>query len=123
MLIAQLPSDEDLRLIDLASYDLLDTPPEKAFDELVELACQLFDCPVSLITLLDENRQWFKSKRGIEDTETPREYSFCSHAILGDDVMIVNDARRDERFADNPLVTGKLQVGSPSMLLMKLRLL
>ena len=111
MLIAQLPSDEDLRLIDLASYDLLDTPPEKAFDELVELACQLFDCPVSLITLLDENRQWFKSKRGIEDTETPREYSFCSHAILGDDVMIVNDARKDERFADNPLVSGKLQVG------------
>lgn len=110
MLIAQLPSDEDLRLMDLASYDILDTAPEKAFDELVELACHLFDCPVALITLIDSKRQWFKSSWGVAERETPREYAFCSHAILNDNVMQVNDARNDERFADNPLVTGELQV-------------
>jgi len=110
MLVAEFPDDEELRLLDLASYHILDTAPEEDFDQLVELAAELCNSPISLITLIDRDRQWFKSKTGIKDTETSRSVAFCSHAILDDTIMQVEDARLDERFADNPNVTGELNV-------------
>jgi GAF domain-containing protein len=90
----------------LAGYGIMDTAAEAAFDELTQLAAELFRAPVALVSLLDDKRQWFKSRVGIEDTETPIEHAFCAHAIRGADVMVVPDARDDPRFADNPLVTG-----------------
>nr|WP_294905685.1 GAF domain-containing protein [uncultured Lacibacter sp.] len=110
MLIAPLPKSEEIRLADLQLYDLLDTPEEESFDELRELAAQICNCPVSLITLLDKNRQWFKSKQGLDEKETSRDLAFCSHAILQDDVMVVEDATKDERFFDNPIVAGNMNV-------------
>ncbi|NCU06230.1 MAG: GAF domain-containing protein, partial [Chitinophagaceae bacterium] len=110
MLIAPLPKSEEIRLADLQLYDLLDTPEEESFDELRELAAQICNCPVSLITLLDKNRQWFKSKQGVDEKETTRDFAFCSHAILQDDVMVVEDATKDERFFDNPFVAGDMNV-------------
>ena len=107
MVIAALPADEDLRLKDLYNYDLLDTNPEADFDDLVELAGYLCGCPISIITLVDKDRQWFKSQRGLDISETSRKDAFCSHAILQDGVFEVHDASKDERFYDNPLVTGK----------------
>ncbi len=110
MIIAELPPDEELRLADLVSYDILDTAAEEDFDELVELAGQICNCPISLITLLDKDRQWFKAKTGLEDGGTPRDIAFCAHAILQDEVFVVDDATKDERFFDNPLVTGDLGI-------------
>lgn len=110
MIIAELPDDEELRLNDLNSYEILDTNAEDDFDDLVELAGQICKCPISLITLLDEQRQWFKAKRGLVETETSRDVSFCSHSILQENVMTVEDATKDERFFDNPLVTGDLNI-------------
>lgn len=106
MIIAQLPLNENDRLRDLYSYDILNTPAEADFDELVELACQICKCPISLITLIDGDIQWLKSKKGIDKTQTPRDTAFCSHAILQNDVMVVENALEDERFHDNPFVTG-----------------
>ncbi len=102
MQIAKLPSDEALRLQDLFSYNILDTDSEKEFDELVELAASICNCPVSMVTFIDEKRQWFKAKIGVEYEESERDVSFCSHAILEDDVMVVEDALLDERFKNNP---------------------
>ncbi len=110
MIIAELPLDEDLRLADLTSYDILDTPAEDNFDDLVELASQICNCPISLITLLDKDRQWFKAKKGLEGEETSKDVAFCAHAILQDDVFVVEDALLDERFVDNPFVTGEPNV-------------
>ncbi|WP_462275007.1 GAF domain-containing sensor histidine kinase [Ferruginibacter sp.] len=110
MIIAELPIDEDLRLQDLASYELMDTQAENEFDELVELAGQICKSPISLISLLDKDRQWFKSRKGLEDTETSRDVAFCAHAILQDDVMKVEDATKDVRFFDNPLVADGLKI-------------
>ncbi|RYD81234.1 MAG: GAF domain-containing protein [Sphingobacteriales bacterium] len=107
MIIAALPADEYLRLQDLRSYDILDSAAESDFDELVELAGQICNTPISLITLLDENRQWFKAKKGMEDSSTSRDVAFCAHAILQNDVMVVEDTTRDERFENNPFVTGE----------------
>lgn len=101
-----LPADEVLRLTVLQHYGLLDTPPEEAFDDLTALAAQICDVPISLISLVDRERQWFKSKIGLEISGTPRDVSFCGHAILQPDLFVVPDALQDERFADNPLVTG-----------------
>ncbi|MCI3206900.1 sensor domain-containing diguanylate cyclase [Pandoraea capi] len=98
--------DEAERLAALRRYEILDTPPEPAFDRIVRLASHVLGTPISLISLLDESRQWFKARRGIDATHTPRSMAFCSHAILSDDVLVVPDARADRRFADNPLVTG-----------------
>ena len=106
MIIAALPADEELRLQDLRSYDILDTASESDFDELVELAGQICNSPISLITLLDKDRQWFKAKNGMEENSTSRDIAFCSHAILQNDIFVVEDAALDPRFADNPLVTG-----------------
>lgn len=101
-----MPSDEELRLQNLNSLGILDTPAEKEFDEIVELASFICDAPITLITLLDKDRQWFKSKKGIEIDSTARDYAFCSHAILQDEILEIKDTHNDERFTDNPYVSG-----------------
>lgn len=98
--------DEAERLAALRRYEILDTPPEPAFDRIVRLASHVLGAPISLVSLIDESRQWFKARRGIDTSQTPRSMAFCAHAILSDDVLVVPDARADRRFADNPLVTG-----------------
>ena len=100
------PPDEVHRLDALRSLALLDTPPEADYDAIVQLARAHFSVPTCLLTLVDSDRQWFKARAGLEGRETSREISFCGHAILGQDVFVVLDASRDERFHDNPLVTG-----------------
>lgn len=107
MLKPELPHNEAVRLDHLRSLRILDTPAEERFDRLTRLAKRLLDVPIALVSLVDEHRQWFKSAIGIEDRETPRENSFCSHAILGEDHLVVPDATKDIRFANNPLVTGE----------------
>jgi len=104
-----LQSEQD-RLQALHDLGILDTPPDERFDRLTRLASKLFDAPIALVSLVDSDRQWFKSRVGWELTETERAISFCARAILGDGVMVVPDASRDERFSDNPLV-----VGSPNI--------
>ncbi|MEQ1862650.1 MAG: PAS domain-containing protein [Chthoniobacteraceae bacterium] len=102
---APLPPNEAQRLKALRSYDVLDTPPDASLDDLTRLAAQLCETPIALISLIDETRQWFKSRVGLDVSETPRELSFCSHTILETGVVLeVNDARNDARFADNALV-------------------
>ncbi|HJL50815.1 MAG TPA: PAS domain S-box protein [Polyangiaceae bacterium LLY-WYZ-15_(1-7)] len=103
---AEIPPDEDARLAALFETGLLDTPPEERFDDLARLAQLICETPMALVSLVDRERQWFKARCGLEPTETPREHAFCAHAILGDDILEVEDARQDPRFADNPLVTG-----------------
>ncbi len=99
-----IPHNEKSRLQALQSLDVLDTPAEERFDRLTRLAKRMFDVPIALVSLVDENRQWFKSCIGLPVSETPRDISFCGHAILGNDAFIINDATKDERFSDNPLV-------------------
>jgi diguanylate cyclase len=98
---------EKQRLATLAAQHLLDTPPDARFDSLVRLTADLFDVPIALVSLVDRDRQWFKSAVGLSACETHRDYAFCAYAILQpDDVMVIEDAAADPRFADNPLVTG-----------------
>ncbi len=101
-----IPHNESVRLATLRSLDVLDTPPEERFDRVTRMARRMFRVPSALVSLVDENRQWFKSHDGLDATETPRNISFCGHTILGDDILLVPDAQADQRFADNPLVTG-----------------
>lgn len=103
---ALLPADEHERLQALYALMLLDTAPEERFDRVVAFAAQEFGCPIALVSLIDERRQWFKARVGLDVCETSREISFCGHAILGDETFIVPDTTQDPRFADNPLVTG-----------------
>ena len=106
MKTAPFPDNETTRLRVLRDLAVLDTPPEPAFDDITALAAQVCKRPIALVSLVDADRQWFKSRRGLEVAETPREVAFCAHAILNPaEVMVVPDAHRDERFADNPLVT------------------
>ncbi|GAB1622645.1 sensor domain-containing diguanylate cyclase [Agarivorans albus] len=100
------PIGETSRLKALKDLDILDTMPEERFDRITRMAKRLFDVPIALVSLIDENRQWFKSCFGVDASETPRDISFCGHAILGDDTFQIEDALADPRFADNPLVTG-----------------
>ena len=106
-----LPHDEDKRLKALHGLQILDTAPDERFDRLTRMARRLFQVPIALVSLVDENRQWFKSCYGLEVRETPREVSFCGHAILDDKILIIPDARADVRFADNPLVVDKPNIG------------
>lgn len=97
---------EQVRLATLENLDLLDTPPERGFDAIVQLAQRLTGYRIALVSLIDKDRQWFKAKVGLEVDQTPREVAFCAHAVAADDVLIVADATKDDRFCDNPLVTG-----------------
>jgi GAF domain-containing protein len=99
------PSNEMERLNALRRYQILDTRSEVAFDDFTQLASTICETPIALVTLVDADRQWFKSRVGLDTLETPREHAFCSYTIMGDDPMIVEDATADERFANNPLVT------------------
>ncbi|EMK3304585.1 sensor domain-containing diguanylate cyclase [Vibrio vulnificus] len=101
------PDNEPQRIADLHSLHILDTAAEERFDRITRIARRLFDVPIALVSLVDEDRQWFKSCIGLNASETPRDISFCGHAILGTDTLIVEDASLDARFADNPLVTGE----------------
>lgn len=102
--------DEEGRLSALKGYGVLDTPNEVQFDAIVRDAAKALGTPIALISLIDENRQWFKAKVGLEPAETPRSISFCTHAIHGNDTMIVRDATQDDRFSANPLVTGDVGI-------------
>jgi len=111
MIEAALPENEGERLTELRTYDVLDTAPERAFDDLTLIAARIGDVPIALVSLVDENRQWFKSKQGLDASETPRRVAFCAHAILQpESVMVVPDATRDTRFCDNPIVIGEPRV-------------
>lgn len=121
MIPAPTPPNEAERIAALYSLLILDTPPEQRFDTIVEFASNEFDVPIALISLLDHERQWFKSAIGLGDVcETSRDISFCGHAIMRGDIMVVTDALEDLRFADNPLVTGpphiRFYAGAPLML-------
>ena len=107
---APIAKNEKQRLKVLWQYSVLDTVPEEIFDDLTELAARICEAPIALITLVDEKRQWFKSKVGISIKETSRDVSFCAHAITQPELFIVADATKDERFAHNPLVTSDPKV-------------
>ncbi len=117
MVIAPLPPQESLRLQALYRLQILDTQVESVFDRLTELAAHLYGAEIALISLIDANRQWFKSCIGLRTRETSRDIAFCSHAILHNDVFLIADTLADERFADNPLVTGdphiRFYLGAP----------
>lgn len=100
------PFSEISRLGKLAEYQILDSPPEREFDEITQIAAKLINVPISLVSLVDRDRQWFKARYGLGATETPREHAFCAHAIQDDAVYVVNDATQHPLFANNPLVTG-----------------
>src|SRR5258707_468965 len=101
---------EKKRLKVLWQYEVLDTVLEEVFDDLTELAARICEAPIALITLVDEDRQWFKSKVGVTISETSRDISFCTHAIRQPDLFIIADATKDARFAKNPLVTSEPKV-------------
>jgi diguanylate cyclase (GGDEF)-like protein len=107
MLVPPIPANESARMETLRALSILDTPAEERFDRLTRLAKRLFNVPIALVSLVDENRQWFKSCVGLAVTETSRDASFCAHAILHDDILMVPDTLKDPRFHDNPLVTGE----------------
>lgn len=106
MLVPPIPANERARLDTLHALRILDTPAEERFDRLTRLARRIFGVPIALVSLVDENRQWFKSCVGLDAGETSRDVSFCAHAILHDEILMVPDTLSDERFHDNPLVTG-----------------
>lgn len=107
MIKPEIPANETQRLAALDQYQILDTLPEQVYDDIAFLATQICEVPIALISLVDSNRQWFKAKVGIDTDEMQREVALCSHAIVSpEELMIVKDTHRDERFFDNPLVTG-----------------
>ncbi len=107
MTAAALPWNEAERLIALQAYGILDTEPERAFDDIVRLASRICDTPIAVVNLIDQGRQWFKAETGLGVRETPLDTSFCAHALLQEDGMVIPDATRDARFEGNPLVTGE----------------
>lgn len=108
------------RLDALRALLILDTPPEERFDRITAFAAREFEVPIALVSLVDQNRQWFKSRVGLDACETPRDISFCGHAIVSPETLVVTDAPSDPRFADNPLVTGpphiRFYAGAPLVL-------
>lgn len=110
MHVPDIPADEQSRLESLWALRVLDTSAEERFDRLTRLARRLFDVPIALVSLVDEQRQWFKSRAGLDVSETPRDVAFCGHTILDDVPLVVPDAREDERFFDNPLVCSEPNV-------------
>lgn len=106
MLKAPIPGNEPQRLASLRALNVLDTVPEERFDRLTRMARRLFGVQTVLVSLVDENRQWFKSAQGVDVCETPRDISFCGHAILQDGPLLIPDTLLDLRFSDNPLVVG-----------------
>ncbi len=106
MITAPIPSDEEIRLQALRELLLLDTPPEERFDRLTRFAMNEFEVPIATVSFVDRDRQWFKSQFGLDRIETPRDLSFCGHAILERHTLVVPDALKDERFLDNPMVVG-----------------
>ena len=107
---APLPADEDVRLEALRAYEILDTPPEKQLDDLVQLASSICGTSMAIVSILDTDRQWFKARVGLDPCETPRNLAFCGYTILGDEPLIVENAAEDPRFADNDLVTGEMHL-------------
>lgn len=104
---AELPKNEKERLAALKRLNILDTPLEERFERITRMVCRSLKVPISAVSLVDESRQWFKSIQGLGASETPRDVAFCAHAILEDELLLVPDATKDERFADNPLVTNE----------------
>ncbi len=111
MKTAPIPDNEQERLNELLAYHLLDTEEDADFNDIVNLASQICETPISLITLVDSQRQWFKAKKGIDILETSRDHAFCAHTLDDHQLMIVTDATKDERFENNPLVTGDPNIG------------
>ncbi len=103
----EIPEEEASRLRSLYELNILDSAQEDAYDRVTRTASRLFDVPIALVTLVDADRQWFKSRCGLDACETHRDISFCGHTILSDEPLVVTDARLDQRFHDNPLVTGE----------------
>lgn len=120
MIPAPIPADEERRIEALRRMLILDTPPEERFDRVVSFAAEEFEMPIVLVSLVDSRRQWFKARVGLDACETDRESSFCGHAILQPQILIVEDALLDERFHDNPLVLGpphiRFYAGAPLQL-------
>jgi GAF domain-containing protein len=101
---------EDARLAEVQNYKVLDTAYEESFDRIARLASAILQCPIALVSLVDSKRQWFKANQGLKVRETPREGSFCTHAIVSDSLFVVEDATQDERFSLNPLVVGEPRI-------------
>jgi GAF domain-containing protein len=111
MIKPEIPQNEPNRISALKEYDILDSNPEQLYDDLVMLASQICDCPISFISIMDKDRQWFKSITGASLTESPRDTSFCGHTILEpDQLMEAPDTLEDARFVGNPLVNGKYNI-------------
>lgn len=109
MLKSPIPPDEPQRMRTLREYDILDTPAEAVYDDIAHVCAGVCGTPIALITLVDGTRNWFKARVGVDEelTESPRDISFCGHAILGNQIFEVTDAVADDRFADNPLVASQ----------------
>jgi GAF domain-containing protein len=107
---AAIPDDEEQRIASLRRLRILDTEPEERFNRVTRLAAALFDVPMALISLVDENRQWFKPCVGLNAKETPRDAAFCAHVVYSREPMIVTDTFQDARFADNPLVINERRI-------------
>lgn len=120
MLTPRVPVNEEQRLECIDSLDVLDTPRETVYDHITQLACELFAVPIALVSIVDRDRQWFKSSVGLTVNETSRDVSFCGHLVFSAALLIVEDTLEDARFADNPLVTGdpgvRFYAGLPIML-------
>lgn len=104
---APIPKNEEERLIAVHNLAILDTEPEKRFDAITEEVKDKLDVPISTLTIIDKDREWFKSKQGVDKKEGKRDISFCGHALLATEIFIIEDTLKDERFKDNPMVVGE----------------